>query len=366
MDSYTCEGANRHRNRNYEGNGILKRPKETWLFVPENATSQAPVVADETIYIGCDDGKLYAIDTNTGNEKWLAEFDDSIFSVPAVEDGRVFLSGQDDHFYSLDAESGEIIWSLETENLSGCSPLAINGVVYFGDDRGFYAVESRTGQKKWEFMIEKQPLYLSPAFGERLVFVGNNKFFPCLYALDIENGEFVWRYPEKEDDFLESGVMSVGVPAFSDGILCVAVYGGSYIALDATKGKLLWEKDMNANAGDLYDPAISENLIFCNDGSRGSAYAIDLRSGEVIWKVEDLHRFFTGTTYIVGSPWVVEGLVYYPTNEGVVALDKKTGSKVWVIIKQTLQSEAVISDGALYFYARGKKTGLKAYRARKR
>ncbi|WSF54514.1 PQQ-binding-like beta-propeller repeat protein [Streptomyces canus] len=47
----------------------------------------APLVANGTLYVGTNDGRMVAPDAVSGEEQWTAETGSPVFSTPAVTDG---------------------------------------------------------------------------------------------------------------------------------------------------------------------------------------------------------------------------------------------------------------------------------------
>ena len=52
-------------------------------------------MADGVVYVGSNDGALYAVDARIGEERWRVELWDDICSSLAVADGAVFVGSLD-------------------------------------------------------------------------------------------------------------------------------------------------------------------------------------------------------------------------------------------------------------------------------
>lgn len=63
----------------------------SWIGHPGDVIYSSPTVANGVVYIGSDDGKLYAFDARTGMRRWTALTGKGIFSSPAVADGVVYV-----------------------------------------------------------------------------------------------------------------------------------------------------------------------------------------------------------------------------------------------------------------------------------
>jgi len=72
------------------------------MFQSGATISSSPALADNTIYIGSDDGKLYALDADNGAMLWEFQTGDKIISSPAVADGVVYVGSYDGTLYAIE------------------------------------------------------------------------------------------------------------------------------------------------------------------------------------------------------------------------------------------------------------------------
>ncbi|HVR35962.1 MAG TPA: PQQ-binding-like beta-propeller repeat protein, partial [Methylomirabilota bacterium] len=148
-----------------------------WKFTTGGSVWSSPAIAaDGTIYIGSDDGRLYAIHPN-GTEKWhftaSGVFPPAIRSSPAVAiDGTVYVADTAGILYAIRPSDGSQKWSVNIGAAIFSSPaVAIDGTIYIAAEDGFlYAVGStaRGGFIKWSFFagVEQGSLLTSsPAVG---------------------------------------------------------------------------------------------------------------------------------------------------------------------------------------------------------
>ncbi len=376
MPENTCAGGNVHRNYSFSGRGILSfpkflgifsNPKELWSFETGSDIGGSPIMIEQTVFMGCENGKLYAIDALSGKEKWVFQSGDKIYSTPAYDGGMVFFASEDDYFYALDTASGEVVWKRELNISTICSPLVMSGIVYFGAGQTFYALDSQSGREKWVFKYEfwkevYKSLELSPTMGDAVIFVGGDGF---LFALNISDGSKKWRYPESEDVFCRT---QMGTPAFSDGVLCFVTNENTYVALDANNGSEIWKKEFDTVTRRLYDPAIAGGLVFCNDiqDYHHSVFALDLRSGQEVWKTDIASLFWNDRNYVEAPPCIAEGIAHFVTRVGLLGLDVKTGKRKWIVRYESGHHAAAIADGILCYYSWKHPRCLKTFKDRRR
>ena len=69
----------------------MGRPELRWRFTAGDDIDSSPTVAGDAVYVGSDDGHLYALDATTGAERWRFEVGGDVYSSPAVAAGTVYL-----------------------------------------------------------------------------------------------------------------------------------------------------------------------------------------------------------------------------------------------------------------------------------
>jgi len=132
---------------NNVGNLVLK-----WSYTTGSYVDSSPAVVIGVVYIGSEDGNVYALDAKTGAKLWSYKSGSGVFSSPAVANGVVYVGSWDNNVYALDAKTGAKLWSHTTGGLVESSPTVVNGVVYVGSDDGnVYALSAKTGAKLWGY-----------------------------------------------------------------------------------------------------------------------------------------------------------------------------------------------------------------------
>ncbi len=102
-----------------------------WKYATGGAlTFASATVASGVVYIGSDDGNLYALDAGTGAVVWSYATGDYVSSVPAVANGMVYFASRNTLVYQVMADTGALVWVFPTGCGFGPSPAVANGVVY--------------------------------------------------------------------------------------------------------------------------------------------------------------------------------------------------------------------------------------------
>jgi outer membrane protein assembly factor BamB len=86
-------------------------------------------VADGTVYAGCEDGRLYAVDAATGEPSWRFWAWGAVESRPAVTDAAVYVGADDAMVYALDRTTGDRHWEAATDGRVRAGPAVVDGTV---------------------------------------------------------------------------------------------------------------------------------------------------------------------------------------------------------------------------------------------
>ncbi|MGW3955423.1 outer membrane protein assembly factor BamB family protein [Streptomyces sp. NPDC004752] len=115
----------------------------TLLPTPFGALHTTPAIDGSTLYVGCRDGRLWALDAATGAVRWHVPTGGRVDSSPYVLDGTVYFGSEDGHLWAVDAENGRVRWKVRTAGEVHSSPVVVNGVVYVGSfDGHLYAISA--------------------------------------------------------------------------------------------------------------------------------------------------------------------------------------------------------------------------------
>jgi beta propeller repeat protein len=128
-----------HYNLHHAGYSTSKAPNANqtkWTYKTGGLIASSPTVADGKLYVGSDDGNVYALDASTGTQIWSHATGGSVESSPAVVDGMVFVGSYDSNVYALNASTGTLIWNYATGSVVFSSPAVADGRLYVGSEDG--------------------------------------------------------------------------------------------------------------------------------------------------------------------------------------------------------------------------------------
>ena len=275
-------------------NGNLK-----WRYQTGGMVSSSPALgSDGTIYVGSHDDYVYAINTN-GNLKWRYETGGWILSSPAIApDGTIYVGSQDNNLYALNP-NGSLKWHYATGGVAGSSPaIGTDGTIYIGSDDGYLYAINPNGYLRWRYLTAYRAC--SPSIGaDGSIYVGSSLNHSSLYVVD-QNGHLKWSY--------DTGNMLSSTPALAaDGTIYVSSWNSNIYSF-SPNGILKWYYTTGST--------VSSSPIIGADGTIyvGSydtyLYAIN-PDGTVRW------RFTTGGSLHYGSPAIgADGTIYVGSENG--------------------------------------------------
>ena len=187
---------------------------EVWRFDLACCDGPSLVLAKQgTVFVGGNDGNLYALDAKTGKQVWASDFiadappDPPNFSgerarmtntkarpSSLASDGEtLFLSVFDQcRIVAVNATDGKRLWSFQTGGWVYGSAVATENHVFVGSqDKVFYCLDKRTGRKVWSHQT-KGRIESGGAVDDKFVYFGS-----CdggVYCLNQSDGQARWRF----------------------------------------------------------------------------------------------------------------------------------------------------------------------------
>ncbi|RYZ47206.1 MAG: DUF5018 domain-containing protein, partial [Sphingobacteriales bacterium] len=250
-----------------------------WEFQTADVIRSSPVVENGTLYFGGNglDKKVYALDAASGTKKWEFAIGSSAQASPTVVGGVVYITSYGDKMlFALDAASGAVKWKYPTSDLKN-GVCVSNGLVYVQDNnnKGLLALEADKGTVKWRFAASGT-INNSPTVINGFVYAAS--YDGILYALDAKTGDKKWEYKTKFDAHFESS------PIGANGVIYVVGSDSFLHAIDATTGAKKWSA---AKFPAYSSPIVTDDGIVYATGSElngkytPAIYALDAATGAI-------------------------------------------------------------------------------------
>jgi polyvinyl alcohol dehydrogenase (cytochrome) len=230
--------------------------------------------------------------------RWAFGFPDasSAWAQPSVAAGRVYVGSQNGTVYALDAARGCIRWTFAAAGgVRTAITVGNDGLVYFGDTAAnVYALDANTGARRWIRSVETHALARitgSVTLHDGRLYVPTSSYeesqgadpqYACctfrgsVSALDAATGAVVWKTYAIPEEPKRRGTSTAGVPLW--GPSGAAIWSAPTV--DARRGLLY------VGTGNLYSgpPQATGNAVM----------ALDLKTGAVRWS----KQFTPGDVYV--------------------------------------------------------------------
>lgn len=263
-----------------------------------------------------DTGGLTAENVDRLEVKWSFAYPNSIQarSEPVYGAGAIYMGSQDGTVWALDAKTGCFRWKFnataEVRTGVAISPWAaddelVDPLIFFGDViANVYAVSARTGELRWKVRVDDHrdaTMTGTPSFYDGRLYVpvsslevvsaGNGAYECCtfrgaLLALDAVTGEQHWKSYTTDKPPEPAGKTSKGT------------------TIMAPSGAPIWNSPtIDTKRGQIY-VGTGENYSSPADGNSDAIIAFDMETGEKIWVAQQTDKDAWNTACFRGFPGI--------------------------------------------------------------
>jgi outer membrane protein assembly factor BamB len=136
--------------------GSPKQAARGWIFDTAASIDGALTVADGLVYVGDDNGNIYAIDAATGALRWKLPTGSSVVSRPAAVGGMVYIGSENNDMYALSAATGAVRWHQPNfgDNVT-TNPVVSDGTVLAGLEAAQKDITEFSGLVRKQIPLEK-------------------------------------------------------------------------------------------------------------------------------------------------------------------------------------------------------------------
>lgn len=130
------------------------------------------VILENDIYIGSEDGNLYAIDLADGKTRWIFQTGSRVKMDAAIFENDVYIGNLNGDFFKLSKKDGSLIWKLKTDGLLNITPLLTANFVVLPDaNKKLYFISNSTGEII-DYIETEGRMKLNPVIKNNLLFIG--------------------------------------------------------------------------------------------------------------------------------------------------------------------------------------------------
>ena len=235
-------------------------------------------------------------------EVWSLTLSEAIPDTPIYAESAIFVSALD-QFYKLDSATGKIHWSIKPDTAIRPSPSYYNGKIYFSSSiwgilhcvdsvSGKEITRLDTGISAGSCRIVDDKIYLICGKGK------DKKQVQGFACYSLENMSEIWFHAS------EVGV-STETCAIENGILVYGDVAGIVYGLNSLTGTEIWrlniqdwipprkeQFDKIAISHAIGTPIIVGNVVIIIAETPGQTFALDLKTGQVLWLYKTEERLW--------------------------------------------------------------------------
>ncbi|HEV3154894.1 MAG TPA: PQQ-binding-like beta-propeller repeat protein [Candidatus Baltobacteraceae bacterium] len=328
---------------------LSPKPKPLWRFFTDRLNRSTPAYANGVVYVGSNNGRLYALDANTGRPRWSFKAHEPVSSSPAIAGGAVYFA-DDRMVYALDRSSGKVLWSYRFGadvphpghqwDFLQSSPTIVRDRLYIGSGDGrLYAFDRTGGRMLWSYATSGR-VRSTPAYSAGVVYAGS--FDGAMYAVSAESGHLLWRFKTKGNaDFPLGEIQSS--PTLDGDFVFFGSRDGTLYALDRRSGKTRWTIDENGSWV-ISTAAVRRGIVYYGTSDNDTVRAVRERDGRPIWK-------FAAGGRVWSSPVLVGKAIFFGIGNGEVEwLDAATAKLLgYADSEGTIYSSVTVADGTVFY-----------------
>jgi len=305
-----------------------------------------PAGDGERLYAASVDGKVHALDPESGKRIWRNDLELDLTAGPGVGGGLVAVMGSDGILVALNAGDGSERWRTDIDGESLAVPLVHDELVIVQTiDNRLRAVSVFDGAPRWT--IEQSTPALTLRGSATPIVIGSSVVAGFdngrLMAIDAASGDVDWESmlspPSGRSDLerlsdIDGRMAVVGQDIYAAG------YQGSLASIAAESGQVLWQQEISTYVGVAADWS---NLYTTSED--GEVIALVRRTGSESWRKDTLLRRWPTlpvpfyTTVVTGD---FEGYLHFMSNvDGEMAARVRFG-------KKAISSEPLVIANRLY------------------
>jgi outer membrane protein assembly factor BamB len=304
------------------------------------------IASDGTLYIGSNDGYVYALDPNGLTTKWAKQVNNtdynylftspnSLYTTPAIgKNGTIYIGSNEGYLFALEPINGNIKWKYNAGYPLQSSPiLDTNDNIYFGAGQSVFSITDGLDRaySRWLAPFDTSAnVNSSPALGQNgFLYFGSDDGY--LYAVNGLTGVLQWKKNLSLPDTLITH--PIYTSATVDSSNNVIIGNGSYMDgslnyLDGLTGDIIWQKSYGEQDGPFYNTvAVNGDTIYLSNIAY--LYAIDRVTGLEKWKYLSQNCYYTspvidpsGIIYLAG----INTSIYEQSNHGTILAIRDLGT----------------------------------------
>ncbi len=214
-----------------------------------------PAIGGDVIYVASADGEVDAIQRDKGKTLWDTDLDLNLSGGVGVYGDALFVGNPDGLVLKLSAQDGSVLWKTSVPGEVLAAPQSNGRVVVVQTyDGKVLGLDFDSGEKLWTYDSDVPVLTIrgtcTPIVNGNAVYVGfaNGR----VMGFNIDTGGINWevRVAIAQGRSEIDRIVDVdGTMELAGGELYAASYHGRLVAIEASSGRKLWQKDVSSYSG---------------------------------------------------------------------------------------------------------------------
>lgn len=285
------------------------------------------------VYMAGHDGRVQAVETESGDRVWRVDLDSPLSGGPVVGEGRVLVGSLDGRLFALDAETGERVWSVMLNGEILSRP-AVSGsyVVVKTTDGRVRGLSMTDGGELWSRSESVEGLRMrgdaAPVIRGSRVFAGFSN--GQLRGIGLRNGDAAWTASVG----LRAGgtelerIADIAPQMAADTQSVYAASASGQTAAISFSGERRWERPLGSLAG----VDVDAELLYLTDKD-SEVHALNLANGSSVWRQEAMRARQMTAPSVFGEAVVVadlDGYVHFlaADNGELMARERLSGARI--------------------------------------
>lgn len=279
----------------------------------------SPLVTEDLIIVGSQDGNLYAIDRTSGKKLWNYKAGD--YAGLVVYKNLVYVSPRGKgELHAVNIADGKLAWVFEAGHavhdyrdkfINGIPSIYGNRLYVSSEDWNVYMLDPRTGKELARLILDEEPQAMEIAISEGVGYIG--AWDGYLYAINLDDLTLIWKSETNNDHIgqttysRETGLGWISdnpngkllnqqapyvtvVPLVGKTKVYFADWAGNLMAVNKSDGKQVWRHSPSTrnmrHVGPRHYLSEYQNIIYYGTLEDGHIYGVDKTSGERVFETE--------------------------------------------------------------------------------
>ena len=130
------------------GPALVNEPRILWQVDLDAGSAASPLVHDGEVFVAARDGRIRALDANSGRENWSLQLDAGIAWTPTIADGTLYVVSENGVLSAVRLDDRSIVWTA-TGFTDVTTPAVVGDLVLAGAPGEVVALAVDDGEERW-------------------------------------------------------------------------------------------------------------------------------------------------------------------------------------------------------------------------